>query len=395
MNSSKTKSGINQLSNAAHNDNKTFFELPMLPMLFPNEISIKDAILIVLFCLIFIVGVIGNAHVCFVFGFKKSRGRTTTESLILYLGIVDLLASIFNPPLHVYWTATKHSVWHFGLIGCKIIPIIGPIMTCASAGILCLIAVDRFAVIVLPFRGQLSRVTVSRATIATLVLSTLMYIHYSYALTIDDFLGVCMIEDISALSYMLPNITSIILKLLLFSLVFIVTNVMIFVSLEKQTNKLTLQKVRIKRLKENKRTMGVLHRMGLVFVVLIYPREIFQLYINFSWIIDMDGSDLTSDVLNINSWLFIMHASNSCANVFIYAHMHNIYRTQFLKIFSCFKRNNHKSKEAKDEIFCEIDGERLFCENKTCLQIPVSKADTIHQERERSISMNGCPLLIS
>ena len=349
------------VSKLIHIYNATDFRNETLDYLLlpPIEITAKDGVLIVLFCFIFVIGIIVNSHVCFVFGFKKSRGRTSTELLILYLSIVDLLASIFNPPLHVYWTATKHQMWHFGLIGCKVIPIIGPIMISASAGILCLIAVDRFVAIVIPFRGQLRTATVTKVTVVTLFLSIVMYIHYSYALTIIDFLGVCMIQDVAALSYMLPNIISILLRLILFSLVFIMSNAIIFVSLEKQTRKLTLERDRIKRLKENKRTMRVLYVMGLVFVVLIYPREIFQLYINFSWITGMDGVNLTSGVLNVNSWLLVMHTSNSCANVFIYAHMHKIYRTNFLKVFRCCKRHGQQSKEDNKKIAENIDRKRL------------------------------------
>ena len=117
---------------------------------FKNEyISIRDWILVIAFSLIISFGVVGNAIVCYVFGYKKKRHRrSTTEWLILYLGIIDLLASILNPPLYIYWTVTHYSKWHFGYLGCKILPVLGPIMTSASLGILLIFAIDRYLAIV-------------------------------------------------------------------------------------------------------------------------------------------------------------------------------------------------------------------------------------------------------
>ena len=358
--------------NDTNNNNTQYAVLPTFGL------STRDAILISAFSLIFVVGVVGNCLVCYVFGSRKSRRRTTTEWLILYLGIVDLLASLFHPPLQIYWAVTKHRVWHFGLIGCKIIPSIGPIMTSASAGILCLIAIDRFVAIVIPFKGQLTVPTITKAAIATILISALMYANYIHnleILEIDEFFKICMVRNISAPSHMIPNLAFILLRLLLFSTVFVITNVVIFISLKKQTNKLTLEKIRIQRHRENKRTMRVLYTMGIVFVVLIYPRELFQLYLNFSWITGTDGIPITSDMIAINSWLFVMHASNSCANVFIYAHMHHIYRTHLIKFISCFRKQFNDSKESTEEAHDTYPEERRPRNNSLSWQMILPRTE--------------------
>ena len=301
---------------------------------FVPGLKIKHYFLVLAFCLIFVVGVLGNILVCYVFGVRRTRRRSTTEWLILYLGVVDLLASLFNPPLYIYWTLTQHRTWHFGEVACKLLPGIGQVMTTASAGILLIIAVDRYMAIVMPFGGQFSFRTITIASFVNMIICFATYAHYMNTLRILR-TGQCVIPDISVYSYSIPNCVFIILRLLTFTCVFIFTNIKIFTTLRRQKESLTIKELKEQRHKETQKIMRVLLIMGVVFVVLVFPRELFYLIFNLSWIDNDDGIAFGQSILNINSWLKVMHTANSCANVFIYAHMHEMYRDQVMRFFRC------------------------------------------------------------
>ena len=70
-----------------------------------HVMAVEDWCLVAAFIIIMISGVVGNLLVIYVFGKKKDK--RSTELLILYLGIIDLMTSIFNPPLNIYWILTS------------------------------------------------------------------------------------------------------------------------------------------------------------------------------------------------------------------------------------------------------------------------------------------------
>ena len=298
-------------------------------------LTLKDYILVFAFGLICTLGVLGNALVIYVFGFRKNRTRhrSTTEWLILYLGIVDFLASLINPPLYIFWTVTHFSIWPFGAAACKFLPAFGQITITASSGILLILAMDRYCAIVMPFRGEFSFRTATIATVVNIVICFLIYAHYMHTLVIEKS-GKCIIPDISVYSYSIPNCLFIILRLMIFACVFIFTNAMIFTTLRRQREELTIKELKVKRHREAQKIMRVLLVMGIVFVVMVFPRELFYLVYNISWIDSENGLN-NPIAFRVNSWLKVMHTANSCANVFIYANMHDVYREHVMRLFKC------------------------------------------------------------
>ena len=90
-----------------------------------------DLILMASYALVFVVGIVGNILVFMMF--KMSNGKLKVmEHMIVCLAITDLIASVINPALYTYWQVTHRKVWHFGLIGCKLTPIINRSITNVS-----------------------------------------------------------------------------------------------------------------------------------------------------------------------------------------------------------------------------------------------------------------------
>jgi len=109
----------------------------------PNEARI---FLICLYVMIFLLGVTGNAVVCWVIGRKKQMSGS--DVFMVSLAFADLLASVFVPLLAIH-DFLSNLRWHLGSMMCKILPSISPISLAASSWSLVLIAADRYRGILL------------------------------------------------------------------------------------------------------------------------------------------------------------------------------------------------------------------------------------------------------
>ncbi len=98
--------------------------------------------LCILYSLIFICGVLGNAVVCFVLGVKNKK-KNRYDILLVSLAIADLLASMFGPLIMISDLAGDLNRWYFGAAMCKLLPAISPITLIASSWSLAMISYDR------------------------------------------------------------------------------------------------------------------------------------------------------------------------------------------------------------------------------------------------------------
>jgi len=101
----------------------------------------------VLFGIIFIVGLFGNALVVLVVA-SNQQMRNTTNLLIINLAVADLLFIVFCVP----FTATDYilSYWPFGVTWCKMVQYLIIVTAYASVNTLVLMSVDRFLAVVYP-----------------------------------------------------------------------------------------------------------------------------------------------------------------------------------------------------------------------------------------------------
>ena len=284
-----------------------------------GSLNTREYLLIAAYSMIFLCGVLGNALVIYIFGYKKkSQQALSTEKLVFYLATIDFLASLFNPVLFIYLTITRFKQWHFGYVGCKIIPACGPIATTASAGMLLLFAVDMYRAIAFPFQGELTLKTINITTTLIITISILTNIHYVYALKITDNFG-CRVPHAENMLYGMPNCVLIVLRLSIYLFIFTYTHLRIYLALQRDNRCPSLdQGLAAKRECQSKRIIQCVFIMGLVFLLLVFPREILYLIYNLSWLTSICGIKFTKEIVLANSFLNVLQTSNSCANVFIY-----------------------------------------------------------------------------
>lgn len=281
----------------------------------------SDFTLIAAFSIIFIIGVIGNILVLYVFKVRTKKRLSTMERLILKLAIVDLLGSIFNPALFVYWQITQNRAWHFGTVGCKIIPTILNITDSVSIGIIVIIALDRCRVICNPFIRGYSTVQINGALLV--VLCTAVFLEIPRLIHAEVIPGLtCYVPESNKPSYAYPALLSLLLRDVSCSVIFVVIFHRMYHALyDPDAIRLLGDQSQIKK----RKAYVLLVVITIVFTVLVYPRDI--LHIVFL-IISLSPYDMAPSkaILDLNTVLKILRAVNSIINVFIYARLHGKFR---------------------------------------------------------------------
>lgn len=241
--------------------------------------------LICCYFFILLVGTFGNALVLVMF--KKKAKHSVLNLLIMYLAAFDLFASIFVPFIFGYWVWTCDLEWHFGLFGCKTLPVATRVFTSVSIGILLIMAIERCRVIISPFKSPLSRKTIHGLVIATVFLAVLSETHYIATLNIDE-RGEC--AALGKKYYIYVSIVVTLLRTAAFISIFLSTTLLVtcklhqqsFVDGDKDSSSQTLANQVMVRARRRKKAMKMLVVMMVVFGVTVLPRDLFQMSISIS-----------------------------------------------------------------------------------------------------------------
>ena len=321
-----------------------------------KSMDTRDLILISCFAAIFIIGIAGNLLVCYVFLWRRTNTLSTMEMLIVFLAFADLIASIFNPLMFIYWTITFHKAWHFGTLGCKILPSMTRITTTLSFGIILIITVDRCVVICFPFRRNMNRKEVFMSVLAALVFAIASELCYTIYIEVNPE-STCQVPDTSIPGFLYPNLVFSITRDLAFLVIFSVTVSLIYRTLYNRDAVATLREQRV--VKKTQNIMQMLIIMALVFIFLIYPRDILHIAFNISWQFP-PGIPYTKAFLDVNSFLKVLHMCNSVCNVFIYARLHGKFRRRVFQILK--QLLGIQSYSTNDEENTEMyDGDTFIC----------------------------------
>lgn len=307
-----------------------------------------DYFLVVCFLVIFVCGVFGNSVVCYFFktSYKEMKGMAL---LLFYLALVDLLASIVNPILFLYWQLTFHRQWHFGIVGCKIIPTVAKCLVTSSLGIIWLITIERCIVISRPYTVHLKNKHI-RMGFLLIILFAVLYeipwiVHNQVMTTLT-----CNVPDLRVDSFFFPAVLVIIMRDLVFLVSFFITTIVVYRVLYDKSSLKTLKEQ--KTLQRNKKIMKVLVVLAVVFILLVFPRDLFHVAYMISWK-DGEGIPHTHAIRNLNSFLKILHMCNSIANIFIYAGLFGRFRHKLMRIFSKMFGRKVASKDINSNPFSD------------------------------------------
>ena len=238
----------------------------------------------VAYCMVILVGIIGNSLVLVMFLPCRTELCRRYEVLILYLSFFDLCSSIIA--IHeVYEELTCHQHWPFGWFGCKTIYSCYYISINISISILLIITIDRYRCIVTPFKKKYTRNRIHLSVFVAVVVSFLIQWYQFYALQLKTYgfeQNKHCTQKRSRDMYTFPRTVTILLRDFVFIFVFFTTTIKIHHTLSKEKER---RRRRALELDDNVEVAGQKRRsnafqmiliMGCIFSVLVVPYDIWD-----------------------------------------------------------------------------------------------------------------------
>ncbi|XP_071953087.1 RYamide receptor-like [Antedon mediterranea] len=124
----------------------------------PDSIPLWAAIIYgILYAVITLLGIGGNAIVCYIVLGNKCM-RTVTNYFIVNVAFSDLLVAVFCVELSYYESVFES--WPLGEVGCKLVRYVQSVSISVSIFTLVAISLDRFFAIIYPFRKKMEAIHV-------------------------------------------------------------------------------------------------------------------------------------------------------------------------------------------------------------------------------------------
>lgn len=176
-------SNISERFSNATSHNLTEGHIPHLPEGNLIDNKLIQAIFCVLYTIIFVLGILGNTIVCFVV-IRNRAMQTVTNLFITNLALADILLCAVAVPFTPLYTFT--GTWHFGSLLCHIFPFAQGCSVYISTLTLMSIAIDRFFVIIYPFRPRMKIETCITVIIMIWTFSITVTMPYAIFMTFYD-----------------------------------------------------------------------------------------------------------------------------------------------------------------------------------------------------------------
>ncbi|CAB3375347.1 Hypothetical predicted protein [Cloeon dipterum] len=147
----------------------------------PAMAEVVSILVPILFGIIIVIGLIGNALVVVVVS-ANAQMRSTTNLLIINLAVADLLFIIFCVP----FTASDYilTYWPFGDVWCSVVQYLIVVTAYASVYTLVLMTVDRFLAVVYPIKSMSVRTerhaVMAIAVLWVLIVTSAVPVYYSH-----------------------------------------------------------------------------------------------------------------------------------------------------------------------------------------------------------------------
>lgn len=306
----------------------------------------------ILYVIIFLLGMFGNLVVCFVVARQRTM-QTVTNFFILNLAAGDILLCCFCVTLTP--TYTFLGKWIFGKFLCHLVAFLQCCCVYLSTLTLTSIAIDRFFVIIFPFRPRMKICTCLFILLLIWVFAFLLTFPYGYYMKITDRLidhqvvTLCEeawpTEDIRKL---FGTVTSILQFFLPFFII-LLCYLCIFCKLQKNKKKLAKNKNSKKKVNSEKvlrkktTTNQMLVLMVGIFGVCWLPLNLINIFEDFN----MNLNEHTYyNLLFFTSHLVAM--SSVIYNPFLYAWLNENFRKEFKHILPCLFVNISTHRELKN-----------------------------------------------
>lgn len=297
-----------------------------------NE-PIFQIIFYMIYAIIFVLGISGNVLVCYVV-MRNRTMQTVTNIFITNLALSDILMCIIAVPFTPLYSFIGE--WIFGTVLCHLITFSQSISVYISTLTLMSIAVDRFVVIMYPFKERMRLQTAVIIICIIWIFSIVATLPYGVFMNLVEISGKRYCEERWP-SEMSRHVFSVCTSILQFVVPFVVITycyIRISIRLSVQAKLKPGAKSSRKDEAEWERKCSI-NRM-LIAMVAIFAISWFPININ----------NLIQDTnINVANWqyatfcFFIAHAiamSSTCYNPFVYAWLNKNFRKEFEQVLPCF-----------------------------------------------------------
>ena len=341
--------------------------------------STSKIVLSVLYCITFIMALIGNTAVLVTFCYMRSF-RVVTNVLIINLAISDLLVTLFCMPFNVVMIHTRW--WDFGSISsftCKMVPYMQSLSVIASIFTLTCIAAERYVAIILPLKARTMN-TICRTVILVVyiwILAVLFSVPNALWYTLIDlkdidigpdelpfdvtssgsnpqtqtdapcpwdpdpdveiastYLCVLSSEDVERMKIYFYMFFGLLFLFPLVTMLFIYSEVSyrLWVRHTIGNQSVTYDQM---RLKTSKRVVAMLMIVLSLFIVCWAPLQIFTLYVFIT------SPETTETNLNMKYYFQWLALSNSAYNPLVYTFLHEKFRKTVGRVGCCKSNKVH------------------------------------------------------
>ncbi|XP_037092336.1 prolactin-releasing peptide receptor-like [Pollicipes pollicipes] len=296
------------------------------------------------YSIIFFIGVFGNFLVVYAVLRNKAM-RTVTNYFILNLALSDILLCVLCVPFTPLYTFLGR--WIFGKVLCHLVTCTQGISIYISSLTLTAIAIDRFVVIIYPFRSRMLTSTCTILILCTWLFSMGATLPYAYFVEhrpidsdepVESDVYVCQEDFPEDIRLTFGSITTILQFVIPFLIMTITYTLISFKLSSRARSKPGSKSVRKEQAdrERKKRTNRMLISMVTVFGLSWLPLNVMNLL-----------DDISSNLgLGWENWqyfhlfFFVAHAiamSSTCYNPFLYAWLNETFRKEFKEILPCFR----------------------------------------------------------
>lgn len=311
-----------------------------------TEIKIIDNIFVqmsfsIFYLAIFIVGIIGNVLVCYVV-FRNKAMHTVTNFFITNLALSDILLCILAVPFTPLYTFLGQ--WIFGNLLCHLVPFAQGVSIYISTLTLTSIAMDRYIVIIYPFRHRM-RVSICMVIITAIwIVSLLLTLPYGLYVRLnrgdsanDSDVRYCEEDWPSETKRKLFGTITVtlqfVLPFLIISICYILVSYKLNDRAKSKPGSKTAKKEEADR-DRKKRTNRMLISMVAVFGVSWLPMNAVNIF--------NDYYETKNEFYTL--LFFVTHCiamSSTCYNPFLYAWLNENFRKEFKQVLPCFQQSGY------------------------------------------------------
>lgn len=306
----------------------------------------------VVYGVLFLASIIGNALVCFVV-FKRKDMRSVTNLLLFNMALSDFISTVFFVPSALAVEISPNS-WPLGDFMCRAPPVIGTVSVSVSIYSMVALAVERYQAVVSPFNFRASRDSHKRAFLLLIgiwLVSCAIATPQALVLTTVDIPPVTLcFEDWTRISggeagnrvytsvtfgvlFVIPLLVICVCYSVIFRKLWHPNNALAGQNRSRDADpeeQMSSNKLKIHGANMKRKTTYMLLTVIVVFVICMLPTQLLVLVVQFR------QSVLFSEAFLVSTKIApVLALCSMTCNPFIYSFFSNKFRRAFADVFKC------------------------------------------------------------